>query len=178
MLTQALIETIAQDYIENKTRLNDLTKFSLHIVRFLSRILVNETKMFEGTPCWEWQGPPRPVTGYCEFVVDGRRGQRVASSPHRFSYLYFIGDFPDGQEPDHRCHNRICASPFHLEAVTHQTTCQRRLRDTEYCKHGHPRTPENTNKRGGCQICARERVKAFYARNPGYMARQNRKRRT
>src|SRR5262245_20949076 len=120
MLTQALLDTIVQDYLQNKSRRSDREKFTLPIIRFFTNVRVNIGKTFEGTPCWEWQGPPHPVTGYCEMIIDGRRGQRKKSSPHRFSYLYFVGDLPDRTEPDHRCENRLCASPLHLESVTHQ----------------------------------------------------------
>lgn len=34
------------------------------------------------------------------------------------------------------------------------------------CKRGHERTPENTDARGCCRICARELAKIRYAKNP------------
>jgi hypothetical protein len=175
-LTQAALRTITQDYLQNKSRLSECQKFTLPIIRFFTNIRINPEKIFDGTPCWEWQCPPHPVTGYCEMVIDGRRGKRKKSSPHRFSYLYFLGDLAEGLEPDHLCKNRLCASPLHLEAVTHKENCERRTADRQSCKNGHERIAENLNKRGYCKICARENTKAFYARNPGYMAAQNRKR--
>src|SRR5262245_27251134 len=177
MLTRAALDTIVHDYLQNKSRLSDREKFDLPITRFFRQIRVNETKIFEGSPCWEWLGPPHPVTGYCEMVIDGWRRRRKKSSPHRFAYHYFIGDLPDGLEPDHLCKNRMCASPFHLEAVTHQVNCERRSGDRQFCKRWHERTPENLNKQGGCKICARLRIKEFYLKHPGYMKAQNRKRR-
>lgn len=36
----------------------------------------------------------------------------------------------------------------------------------KYCLRGHPRTPDNINKRGGCKICAIAAVYAWRARQP------------
>lgn len=33
-----------------------------------------------------------------------------------------------------------------------------------HCKHGHARTPANTDKRGACRVCVRLRQAALYAR--------------
>ena len=137
------------------------------IIRFLEKIIVSETRFYNGTPCWEWQGCKSKTTGYGQFKIDGRRGSKL-SSPHVFSHLYFIGEIPEGKEPDHECENRGCGSPFHLTAVTHKENCQRRSAKLTHCKNNHEFTPENTaiGKRGErrCRACNRDRVKAFYGR--------------
>lgn len=161
-LTRAWLDTITQDYLKNKSRISETQHFALPITRFLRQIRINESKIFDGSPCWEWLGPPHPVTGYCEMVIDGRRGRRKKSSPHRFSYLFFVGDLPDGAEPDHLCRNRLCASPLHLEAVTHQENCRRRGERKLTCKYGHLRTPDNLTPEGACRLCRNRRVKEFY----------------
>jgi len=141
--------------------------------RWLKLIRVSEIRFFEGTPCWEWVGSKS--NGYGQFRIDGRRGAKL-SSPHRFTWDFFYGDIPEGYEVDHRCRNRGCASPFHLEAVTVQENRKRRNEAMTHCRKGHEFTPENTLLVKGirrCRACNRERVKAFLHNNPGYEQRMN-----
>jgi HNH endonuclease len=162
MLTQALLCNITDKYQKAKMYISKREKGTLHIVRFLRMIRVSETKFWEGTPCWEWQGTIQPRTGYGQFVIAGHRDGRIASSPHRFAYLYFIGPLPNRFEPDHLCNNKTCASPLHLEAVTHRENCRRRVARTKgeeirsrgnRCKNGHEQVPLNLTKNGRCRIC-------------------------
>lgn len=143
------------------------------IERFLEKTKVSEIHFFEGTPCLEWTGFIQS-NGYGQFKADGRRGAKK-TSPHRFAYEYYIGPIPDGMEPDHRCKLKHCCNYLHLEAVTHRVNCKRRNEDQTHCKNGHEFTEENTKigKRGErrCRACNRDRVKAFYAKNPGYQQR-------
>lgn len=138
--------------------------------RWVKLIQVSETRFFNGSPCWEWQGCKSRTTGYGQFKTDGRRGAKL-SSPHRFAWEFFYGAIPDGYEVDHLCRNRACASPFHLEAVTVQENRKRRNDAITHCKNGHEFNEANTsvrNNRRFCRVCNRERVAAFLKANPGY----------
>ena len=59
--------------------------------------------------CWEWLGRTRD-NGYP--LAD------AAWSAHRLVYERERGTVPAGLELDHRCRNRLCVCPWHLEAVT------------------------------------------------------------
>jgi len=146
------------------------------IERFKKKVKISETLFFEGSPCWEWKGCIHPVTGYGQFRFDGRRGSML-SNPHRYAYMYYIGDIPDGYEIDHLCRTRHCCNPSHLEAVTLQENRRRRNETQTHCKNGHEFTPGNTShkKTGGrvCKACRREVAKAFRRRNPDYEKRMN-----
>lgn len=81
---------------------------------------------------------------------------------YRVAYEHWIGSIPDGLELDHKCRNRKCVSPAHLEPVTHR---ENTLRGNTFvainaakthCPHGHPYDIKNTyrNKSGRhCRAC-------------------------
>lgn len=160
----------ADGQIVKRTRAKGTT---LAIVRFFAKIQISETRFFEDTPCWEWIGC-KGKGGYGQFKSDGRRGA-VKSSPHRFSYDYFIAPIPDGYEVDHRCRNRGCANPLHLEMVTVKENRIRRGEAVTHCKNGHEFTDENTyvTPAGSrqCRICLRERQKKFHQKHPSAQRR-------
>lgn len=108
-------------------------------------------------------GYPRPATYYHPVT-----GEPYTTSRHRVVYLETYGpeSIPDGWEVDHRCRNRACINPAHLEAVTHQVNCQRGKGSITHCKHGHEFTAANTyvNPRTGgrtCRTCQREAGQRF-----------------
>jgi hypothetical protein len=88
---------------------------------------------------------------------------------HILAYEHFRGPIPLGLELDHKeCDTPGCVSPWHTEAVTHQTNILRgsspaaiNARKTE-CINGHAFTPENTYQRKDkparqCRACCRDR---------------------
>src|SRR5512135_3565935 len=64
------------------------------------------------TGCWNWTHTLH-YKGYSKFwTPEGDEG-------HTFSYRYFVGPIPDGKEIHHKCRNRKCVNPNHLEVKTH-----------------------------------------------------------
>ena len=74
--------------------------------------------------CWVWDGP---TSGngrggrYPRMCLDG---QTVAV--HRVIYTHFFGFIPGKKQIDHKCRNRRCVNPVHLELVTHKENQRRR----------------------------------------------------
>ena len=68
--------------------------------------------------CMEWMG--HRTNGYGSFWLEGKN-VRV----HRVSYELCVGPIPEGLQIDHKCRNRACVRPDHLEPVTSRENIRR-----------------------------------------------------
>lgn len=113
--------------------------------------------------CHIWRPKPSEK-GYGRFWL----GKTVRA--HRFAYEQAVGPIPDGYDIDHRCRNRRCVRPSHLEAVTHRVNVLRStnhvaLRAAQtHCHAGHAFDKTNTyvapNGTRKCRACAARRSRA------------------
>jgi hypothetical protein len=105
--------------------------------------------------CWPWLAAT--YLGYGRIGIRKRLFQA-----HRVAYELMVGPIPDGKHIHHRCENRACCNPAHMEPMDPGE--HRRMHFGVGCsKHGMEdiRYP----KCGGryCGICNRERVAAWKA---------------
>lgn len=132
------------------------------MARFLGKIEIDEKG------CWNW-------TDYLDKKGYGRiwiKGDKPLI--HRFIYEYYYGTISQILQINHKCKNKKCCNPTHLEEVTakvnvnysrkeHMVGLEKRITANSrktHCIRGHPLTPENlyyAKDRRICKICCRAR---------------------
>lgn len=125
-------------------------------------------------PCWIWRGYLNKK-GYGILRLHGH-----ARFAHRVAYEALVGPIPDNHEIHHKCWNRSCVNPAHLEAVTHavnlrESHCVSAINAAKtHCINGHEFTPENTyvsNRGRQCRECRRKASREANRQRRGYYER-------
>lgn len=76
----------------------------------------NFTKHFcQGTGCWNWTAST--IKGYGQFGIR-INGKSVNLRAHRLSCRLHYGSVPGDRDIHHKCENKLCVRPDHLEPVT------------------------------------------------------------
>lgn len=105
------------------------------------------------TGCWNWN-ESFLSSGYGQIHV-GKNSLRA----HRIAYIQAKGDIPSNYDVHHKCENKKCINPEHLEAVKHSK--HKSLHTRIKCKKGHVFTEESVyignDGRRRCKPCAIER---------------------
>jgi len=90
------------------------------LARFMAKVNKTET-------CWLWTGSLND-NGYGHFWNDG------LCRSSRLSYQHHHGEIPEGLVVRHKCRNKHCVNPDHLEVGTHNENMQDKLRDGTYSR--------------------------------------------
>ena len=103
--------------------------------------------------CWEWMASTTN-SGYGRYRLPDKH-----VSAHRFAYEATVGPIPEGLDLDHKCRNRRCVNPAHLEPVTERENTLRGIsiaamnaRKT-HCWKGHELAGANLYVWQGARAC-------------------------
>jgi hypothetical protein len=77
--------------------------------------------------CWLWKGAINKKNGYGYFGL-GTRADGIDVS-HKVAYRLWNGEIPAGHQVRHKCKNRNCVNPEHLETGTARENALDRHRD-------------------------------------------------
>ena len=88
--------------------------------------------------CIDWWGSVRP-DGYGYIIVQGKHERA-----HRFIWRECFGEMAAGTVLHHKCHNKMCVNPEHLEPHSRADHNRVHGADVTRCPRGHEYTPENT----------------------------------
>jgi len=127
--------------------------------RFWSKVDVKSEE-----ECWEWTGAKQGKNYGSFAIAPGKSGLA-----HKVSWALVHNNGVMSGPKDHimhSCDNRKCVNPNHLSlgtALDNYRDMARKGRrviripsQEEFCRRGHPRTPENTDKYNLCKICKRD----------------------
>jgi len=118
--------------------------------------------------CWIWIGAQNQ--GYGLFECRASESSKRSWRAHRLAYGWAYGLPSHEYHLHHKCRNKICVNPDHLEPLTFEEHGreEKRLKGFEsHCARGHLYTPETTinngNGRRQCRTCVNARNKEKYA---------------
>jgi hypothetical protein len=124
--------------------------------------------------CWEWQAGIAK-SGYGQIMTGDAEIGFKPGLAHRLSYTFYIGPIPENFTIDHKCKNKKCVNPNHLQPLSFEDHGRKDNQNVNktHCQNGHPFDEENTYSWDGndyrqCKICKKERQAEWRKNHPNY----------
>ncbi len=118
------------------------------------------------TGCWDWHGS-KFGDGYPRMNMQ-ENGKQVGRRGHRLSFQHYNGPLIDGLVIAHKCDNKLCVNPEHLEQITSRQNLQdSHVRILKWKGERHPRA-KLTNQQArdirsqSFEGCRNKDLAAFY----------------
>ena len=86
---------------------------------YTGQVIKPLVKIGEPGDCWEWQGNINKKTGYGKKQFNG-----LTLLAHRWVWETLLGPIEDGMVINHKCSNKSCVNPHHLEVVSQAENCR------------------------------------------------------
>ena len=117
-----------------------------------TRFLASIHKTEDG--CWLWTRA-KSNTGYGQFRATTRSTDNYQLA-HRWSYQHFKHEIPSGMVVHHKCSNKACVNPEHLECTTYKGNAAFYHQGFwTHCPDGHEYSPLNTlTLEDGQRVCS------------------------
>lgn len=95
--------------------------------RIMLRVVIKDTGYRVNgvpSPCHTWTGPTSGEGrggGYGRISINSQ-----TCATHIVVFTHYFGYIPGNKQVDHKCRNRLCCNPEHLELVSQKENCKRR----------------------------------------------------
>ncbi len=114
--------------------------------------------------CWIWDNCDKNGYGHSSLRHEGK----FYTHAHAAVYVYSGGEIPQGMQCHHKCRNRSCVNPSHIEVVTRAKNLE--YRSSEPSPHSRPRVPcpHGMANRSQCIQCYREYLAHYRDTHPDW----------